>query len=187
MVSEMLWSVVVPTYNRLPILQKCLAALEKQTITAPYEILVIDDGSSDGTVEFLSANSDRYPHLRLLTQDHAAAAAARNYGIDSALGKYIAFVDSDITVNPDYLQAHTETLAKGEKFYSYGRIIDTSNLESPDSEPVSPVPYLPPRSLILVTWRSPANGYSKQENLIGVSSNMVGKILNWECESKNWV
>ena len=75
--SEMLWSVVVPTYNRLPILQKCLAALEKQTITAPYEILVIDDGSSDGTVEFLRANSDRYPHLRLLTQDHAAAAAAR--------------------------------------------------------------------------------------------------------------
>ena len=50
MVSEMLWSVVVPTYNRLPILQKCLAALEKQTITAPYEILVIDDGSSDGNV-----------------------------------------------------------------------------------------------------------------------------------------
>ncbi|MFN5303103.1 MAG: glycosyltransferase family 2 protein, partial [Pseudanabaena sp.] len=48
----MLWSVVVPTYNRLPILQKCLAALEKQTIAQPYEILVIDDGSSDGTVEF---------------------------------------------------------------------------------------------------------------------------------------
>ena len=138
---DILWSVVVPTYNRLPILQKCLAALEKQTIAQPYEILVIDDGSSDGTVEFLTVNQDHYPHLRLLTQDHAAAATARNYGIDSAKGKYIAFVDSDITVNPEYLQAHTETLAQGEKVYSYGRIIDTSNLEAPDSEPVSAVPY----------------------------------------------
>ncbi len=138
--SEMLWSVVVPTYNRLPILQKCLAALERQTITDPYEILVIDDGSSDGTVEFLTTHRDRYPHLRLLTQDHAAAAAARNYGIDSALGKYIAFVDSDITVNPEYLQAHTEVLAQGDKVYSYGRIINTTNLESPDSEPVPPIP-----------------------------------------------
>lgn len=139
--SEILWSVVVPTYNRLPILQKCLAALEKQTITEPYEVLVIDDGSSDGTVEFLSANSDRYPHLRLLTQDHAATATARNYGIDSALGKYIAFVDSDITVNPEYLQAHTETLAQAEKVYSYGRIIDTSNLIAPDSEAVPAIPF----------------------------------------------
>lgn len=138
--SEILWSVVVPTYNRLPILKKCLAALEKQTITHPYEVLVIDDGSADGTVEFLQANPDRYPHLRLLTQNHAAAATARNYGIDAARGEYIAFVDSDIIVNPDYLKAHTATLARGDKFYSYGRIINTSNLEAPDSETVPPIP-----------------------------------------------
>jgi len=49
-VSEILWSVVVPTYNRLPILQKCLTALENQTITQPYEVVVVDDGSTDGTV-----------------------------------------------------------------------------------------------------------------------------------------
>eukprot|EP00850_Spirogloea_muscicola_P012742 SM000083S22789 [mRNA] locus=s83:450680:453198:- [translate_table: standard] len=85
-----LWSVVIPTYNRLPILRKCLAALERQGCAATagvnsYEVVVVDDGSEDGTVEHLEANAVEYSHVRLLRQAHAGATAARNLGVASML------------------------------------------------------------------------------------------------------
>ena len=61
-------SVVIPTYNRLPILKKCLDALEKQSLIDEiqnYEILIVDDGSTDGTTDWLENNNENFPHLRL--------------------------------------------------------------------------------------------------------------------------
>ncbi|MEO0542134.1 MAG: glycosyltransferase, partial [Cyanobacteria bacterium P01_A01_bin.105] len=63
-------SVVIPTYNRKPILEKCLRAMEAQTLLSDgliegYEIVVIDDGSTDGTVEWLQANTADFPHVVL--------------------------------------------------------------------------------------------------------------------------
>ena len=127
------WSVVIPTYNRLPILQKCLAALEQQSFDQPYEILVVDDGSTDDTVNFLRSHSDQYPHVKVLTQNHKAAAAARNLGIDTAQGEYIVFVDSDIIVTPDYLAGHAEALAGEDRAFTYGRLINTADFANPSS------------------------------------------------------
>ena len=128
------WSVVIPTYNRLNILKKCLTALENQNFDQVYEILVVDDGSTDDTVEFLRSHPEQFPHVKVLQQNHAAAAVARNLGIDEAQGEYIVFVDSDIIVTSDYLAGHAEALANEDRAFTYGRLINTANYDDPTSE-----------------------------------------------------
>lgn len=135
-----MWSIVIPTYNRLPILQKCLQAMEAQNFTTPYEIVVVDDGSTDGTVEFLQSHPQQFPHVRLILQNHEGAAIARNTGIDVALGEVIVFIDSDLVVTPIFLSAHAKalekSLANGDRAFTYGQVINTANFDDPTSEPV---------------------------------------------------
>jgi glycosyltransferase involved in cell wall biosynthesis len=131
-----MWSVIIPTYNRLPILQKCLQAMEAQDFTQPYEIVVVDDGSTDGTVEFLRDHSDRFPHVRLFLQNHEGAAIARNTGIDVAAGEIIVFIDSDLVVTPVFLSAHAKALANSDRAFTYGLVINTNNFENPTSAQV---------------------------------------------------
>ena len=64
-------SVVIPTYNRRPILEKCLDALERQRFEGgldQYEVVVVDDGSTDGTPAWLLEEVGRFPHVRLVEQ-----------------------------------------------------------------------------------------------------------------------
>ena len=131
-----MWSVVIPTYNRLPILQKCLQAMEAQDFTQPYEIVVVDDGSTDGTVEFLQSHRHEFPHLRLLLQSHEGAAIARNTGIDLATGDTIVFIDSDLVVTPIFLSAHAKALENSDRAFTYGLVINTSDFENPTSAKV---------------------------------------------------
>ena len=135
-----MWSIVIPTYNRLPILQKCLQAMEAQNFTQPYEIVVVDDGSTDGTVEFLQSHAGEFPHVRLFLQNHEGAAIARNTGIDLAKGDTIVFIDSDLVVTPVFLSAHAKALEKasksGERAFTYGLVINTSNFDNPTSEKI---------------------------------------------------
>ena len=131
-----MWSVVIPTYNRLPILQKCLQAMEAQDFTQPYEVVVVDDGSTDGTVEFLQSHRHEFPHLRLLLQSHEGAAIARNTGIDLATGDTIVFIDSDLVVTPIFLSAHAQALENSDRAFTYGLVINTSDFENPTSAKV---------------------------------------------------
>jgi glycosyltransferase involved in cell wall biosynthesis len=135
----MFLTVITPTYNRQPILAKCLTALENQTFDS-YELLVVDDGSSDGTVEWLAANAAQFPHVRVVQQAHGGITAARNRGVTEAKGDVVVFVDSDVVVTPSFLQihvsAHQEAIDRGqEKVFTYGRLIATSNFADPTSEP----------------------------------------------------
>lgn len=138
-------SVVIPTYNRKPILEKCLRALEQQVIPAGspitgYEVVVVDDGSTDGTVDWLQASSD-FPHVRLLEQPHLGPAAARNRGVEQAQGDIIVFIDSDLVVTETFLHSHAEGLqAAQQRFgtdrcFTYGAVINTCNFDQPTSEP----------------------------------------------------
>ncbi len=142
----MLISVVIPTYNRQPILAKCLHALERQdfapeTAIADYEIVVVDDGSTDGTLDWLRAQAAAFPHVVTYEQDHCGPAAARNLGVERARGETIIFIDSDLVVTPAFLQAHAAALARGERelgsdrLFTYGAVINTCNFEHPTSEP----------------------------------------------------
>ena len=131
-----MWSIVIPTYNRLPILQKCLQAMEAQDFTQPYEIVVVDDGSTDGTVEFLKDKATEFPHVKLFLQNHEGAAIARNTGIDMAQGETIVFIDSDLVVTPIFLSSHAKALEGSDRAFTYGRVINTANFEDPTSEQI---------------------------------------------------
>lgn len=138
-------SVVIPTYNRKPILEKCLKALEKQQlnddIISNYEIVLVDDGSTDGTLEWLQENKKNFPHVCAFSQDHLGPAAARNLGVTKAKGNIIIFIDSDLVVTETFLQCHANALVKGEKklgsdrLFTYGAVINTCNFDHPTSEP----------------------------------------------------
>ena len=136
----MFFSIIIPTYNRLPILEKCLRALESQTYEKPiteYEVIVVDDGSTDNTIPWLEANAPEFPHLQLLAQSHQGPAAARNLGVEKAKGDFIIFIDSDLVVTDSFLQSHANTLvsAGSDNVFTYGRVINTCNFDSPTSEP----------------------------------------------------
>ena len=103
-------SVVIPTYNRRNILPRCIKALEEQVAASPdYEILIVDDGSTDGTVNQISDYIERIGlNIRLLHQNHSGPAAARNLGIKEASGDLVLFIGDDIIAAPDLLIRHTE-------------------------------------------------------------------------------
>jgi len=138
-------SVVIPTYNRLPILQKSIIALEQQELTDDkidgYEIVLVDDGSTDETLNWLAENKAQLPQVKVFQQNHQGAAAARNLGVQNAGGDTIIFIDSDLVVTPSFLQCHANALVKGEqdlksdRLFTYGAVINTNNFESPISEP----------------------------------------------------
>ncbi len=96
-------SVIIPAYNAADTLPACLAALRAQSLPPnAYEILVIDDGSTDATVALAQVHA---PAVRVLTAAHAGPAAARNAGAQAAVGDLLAFTDADCEPAPDWLEA----------------------------------------------------------------------------------
>ncbi len=92
-------SVVVPIYNVEPYLERCLDSLATQTY-ADLEIVMVNDGSTDGSAEIAEAFSARDSRFRLVEQPNRGLSAARNTGIDEAGGEFLAFADSDDIVAP---------------------------------------------------------------------------------------
>lgn len=103
-------TVIIPTYNRKGILKKCLNALFNQAYPqSDYEIIVIDDGSTDGTEELVkSLRSDSSCVLRYFRQEHRGPAATRNVGIENANGKIILFIGDDIIATSTLLEEHSK-------------------------------------------------------------------------------
>ena len=136
-------SVVIPTYNRRPILEKCLLALERQQACPEidrYEVVVVDDGSTDGTPDWLRGAAERFPHVRLIEQSHGGPAEGRNRGVDHAYGDVIVFIDSDLVVTDSFLSCHASSLvrsweARGDRLcFTYGAVVNTANFEQPTAE-----------------------------------------------------
>lgn len=101
--NEMKISVIIPVFNVSVYLAECLEAVLKQTY-ANTEILLIDDGSTDGSEKICDEYAEKDLRVRVIHQKNAGAASARNAGLELAVGDYIAFVDSDDVPHPDYLE-----------------------------------------------------------------------------------
>ena len=104
-------SVVVPAWNVAGLVPRCLDSLLAQT-HRPLEIIVVDDGSTDGSGEVLRGYQERHPDLQVLSQPHRGLGPARNAGLNLALGEYVCVVDADDWVEPDYV-ADLLAIAKG--------------------------------------------------------------------------
>jgi glycosyltransferase involved in cell wall biosynthesis len=100
-----LFSIVIPTFDRLEVLREVLAALGAQANPPPFEVVVVDDGSSDGTAEWLAGFQPPYPLTRL-RQPNRGPAAARNAGVAAARGERVAFLGDDTVPDADWLAWH---------------------------------------------------------------------------------
>jgi len=97
-------SVIVPAYQAGKTIDRCLQSLARQTVAPEtYEVLVVDDGSTDDTHARVAAHSG----VQLLTQDHAGPATARNLGVQHARGAIVLFTDADCEPAQDWLECMT--------------------------------------------------------------------------------
>ena len=113
-------SVVIPTYNRIALVERAIDSVLMQSIK-PFDIIVVDDGSDDGTSEMIQK---KYRSINLVQQQNSGVSAARNNGIKHAKGDWIALLDSDdewtekklenqvnrLIKNPDYHFCHTNEI-----------------------------------------------------------------------------
>lgn len=115
------FSVIIPTFNRLAYLKDCLASVKTQSCP-PAEIIVVDDGSSDGSVEWLRV---AHPDVRLIEQENAGPGAARNRGAAEARGEYLAFLDSDDVWFPWTLATFASLIEQNDyPSLLFGRFVD---------------------------------------------------------------
>ena len=104
-------SVIIPTFNRTDKVIEAINSVRYQTYT-DMEIIVVDDGSTDDTLEKISINYD--PRIRVISQKNSGVSSARNFGMANARGKYIAFLDSDDLWIPSKLKKQMD-LMEGNK------------------------------------------------------------------------
>jgi glycosyltransferase involved in cell wall biosynthesis len=96
-------TVIIPVYNSTEYLRRCIDSVLNQSFT-DYEILLIDDGSTDGSGDVCDGYAKRYDRVRVIHQKHEGVSSACNCGIDNAHGNYLMFCDSDDYVEPDWIE-----------------------------------------------------------------------------------
>jgi CDP-glycerol glycerophosphotransferase len=114
-------TVVVPVYNVEDYLEECLASVARQTVS-DLEILLIDDGSTDGSAAIAEAFAARDERIRIITQPNAGLGAARNTGAAAATGEYLAFLDSDDVLPPNAYDLMVTSLEKTGSDFATGNV-----------------------------------------------------------------
>lgn len=97
-------SVIIPTYNEKTSLEECIESLGVQSYS-DFEIIVVDDGSTDGTLKILENLAKALPNFKYVRQPHRGAGAARNLGAKQAKGEILVFVDADMTFEENFLES----------------------------------------------------------------------------------
>ena len=100
--SHPLVSIIIPAFNHKEALETCLKSIEAQTYSN-LEIIVVDDGSTDGTEVAFASQSSTHPY-RFVRQENRGAPAARNAGAQMANGTFLIFVDADVTLQKDAIE-----------------------------------------------------------------------------------
>ena len=96
-------SIIIPVYNASKTLDACIASILRQTY-CDYEVVLIDDGSSDSSADLCDSIATQHEHFKVAHIPHSGSSAARNKGLEMATGKFISFIDSDDEVDGRYLE-----------------------------------------------------------------------------------
>ncbi|HET9959782.1 MAG TPA: glycosyltransferase [Polyangiaceae bacterium] len=124
-------SIVIPTYNRRERLGRVLRALSEQTVDlSSFEAVVVDDGSKDGTSEWLKEQSFGF-EVQVLSQTNRGPAEARNAGIDAAQGELVLFLDDDVVPEPQLIEEHLKSHAAEADVVVMGPLVSLDHYEQP--------------------------------------------------------
>lgn len=126
----MLITIIVPVYNKLLFLQDCLDSLLRQTY-GNYEIILIDDGSTDNSGTICDRYADIDKRIRVYHIPNQGVSVARNKGLDEAKGEYVCFVDADDWVRPDWLDVYIREI----KYFPYDLIYTEMQREKEGVKP----------------------------------------------------
>ncbi|MDM8564116.1 glycosyltransferase [Candidatus Halobeggiatoa sp. HSG11] len=135
------FSVIIPLYNKVKSIKAALDSVLAQTETS-FEIIVVDDGSSDGSSDIVAA----IPSIRLIRQSNAGVSAARNRGIAEAQSDYLAFLDADDYWKPDFLQ-HIYSLI--QRYPQAGAFATAYELQQGEQRIAQPIHSLGKQALLI--------------------------------------
>ena len=175
--EQALVSVILPVYNKIKYLPTTLPSLLSQTYR-DFELIAVDDGSTDGSGDFLDRLAKTDSRVKVIRQPNAGVAAARNAALDRASGDYVVFADADDTVCPDWL----EVLAKEAE--TSGADIVVSGFFSTDSNGKALDTVLPPEEGNITGKEFLGNFYAHQSNH-GLPGFGHGKIVRRDLIEKN--
>ncbi|WP_155962280.1 glycosyltransferase family 2 protein [Streptococcus ruminantium] len=131
-------SVVIPVYNAEKTIEKCLSSLMEQTVKN-FEIIAINDGSSDNSLSILNNWAKKYSNIRVVDQENCGVAKTRNLGITLAESEYVMFVDNDDYFREDYIEIFFEEITRNnldiviggyQRVNSSGKILHTEVLSN---------------------------------------------------------
>ena len=125
-------SIVIPCYNAAPYIETTISSIQQQTLSE-WEIIIVDDGSTDNCVEIIQKLIAQDNRIRLIQKDNGGSASARNLGLSLAQGDYIQFLDADDTIAPDKLARQTALMDRDNLDISYTdfRIVDADGTTLP--------------------------------------------------------
>lgn len=125
-------TVIIPTYNRAGLIKYAIESLDaKYHPGVSMEIIVVDDGSEDGTWTYIEKN---HPQVRLIRNDKKGAASARNKGLAAAQGKYIVYLDSDDLIGPNYFAKKIAFLEANTDYHAVYGTYEAFASDGPFSE-----------------------------------------------------
>ncbi len=133
----MLFSVIIPLYNKAPYVAKAVESVLVQTFTE-YELVVVDDGSKDDSAEIAAKAIENQPNCRLIRQKNAGVSAARNNGVAASQGDYLCFLDADDWWAPTFLEEMAKLITDCPDAGIYGTNYTIVN-ESKGKTRVSPI------------------------------------------------
>ena len=178
--KSILVSVIIPVYNVYPYLTECLESVLNQTYKN-LEIIIVDDGSTDGSEKICDSYASKDPRIRLIHQKNQGVSAARNTGLDMMNGDVVAFLDSDDAYHPAFVEIMLDVLTKKqtdivmcERVFCYTAGKMTAHLPEIDYEPTSCESY-DKKSF----FRKIANGFSAQSVWNNIYKNYLWKDIRF--------
>ena len=119
-------SLIVPVYNAETFVGTCLDSILAQTMT-DYEVIVVDDGSSDKSLELCEAYARKDARIKVLHKRNGGVSSARNFGLDQSAGEWLFFLDADDRMKPDALARMVEKALDSEMVFGGYEVYDEQN------------------------------------------------------------
>ena len=166
--NELDLSIVVPVYNYVNVLKENIDSILNQKTKYKYEVILVDDGSTDGSNAVLQQYSS-YPNVKVITQENGGIAYARNTGINVSTGKYLMFVDCDDTVHDDIVESMMDEAYRE----NYDMVMCAHNLSKENEECIiSVIPNIYPCYNLL--------GYESESKIFNYAGLPWGKVFRRE-------